>query len=118
MTQRRLSCSCCGESAGRWHQFFNQDTGFGICLRCITWFRQDKRHDEEDIAQTWGKEGVNWGAGITVHGREFQAVACFVESPKGQAKANAWMAEHPTHALLATQDGYYWLADINDKGAA
>lgn len=30
---RNLTCACCGESApGR--QWWNRDTGYGVCLRC------------------------------------------------------------------------------------
>lgn len=121
-TLRRLTCACCGEPAGRWAQWFNQDTGYGICLRCVTWFRQDimkngeRRQSEEEIKSYYGIEGQNWGARIKVYERTYRAVACFVDTQAGQDKANAWMRENPTHGLIATQDGYHWLADVNDKG--
>lgn len=115
-TLRRLQCCCCGEDAGRWHQWWNRDTGYGVCLRCVTWFRQDERETEDEIKDLYGVEGVNWGAIIEANGHKVRAVACFEATKAGEDKANAWMAKNPTHALLATQDGYYWLADVNDKG--
>lgn len=64
---RRLSCSCCGESAGRWRQHWNQDTGVGVCVRCIT-FKRMRGESEEDILSDYGVEGVNWGMRVPVMG--------------------------------------------------
>jgi hypothetical protein len=63
----RLTCCCCGEYAGRWVQFSNRDTGFGICKPCIEKIRAHRPfgHEpmsEEEITRTYGTEGVNWGA--------------------------------------------------------
>jgi hypothetical protein len=64
---RRLTCACCGEDAGRWHQHWNRDTGFGICVRCAKWIqtRETRNPDNiptpEEFARTYGVEGVNWG---------------------------------------------------------
>lgn len=63
----RLTCCCCGAFAGRWVQFSNRDTGFGICKPCIERIRVHKPfgHEpmsEEEIVRTYGVEGVNWGA--------------------------------------------------------
>ena len=38
-------CSCCGREAGKWVQWFNRDTAFGICARCA---------DEEFTRKVWG----------------------------------------------------------------
>lgn len=35
--KRNLTCNCCGESAGRFAQWWNRDTGFGQCGRCTDW---------------------------------------------------------------------------------
>ena len=39
-TRRRLECCCCGESAGVWAQWWNRDTGYGICASCIAYNRR------------------------------------------------------------------------------
>lgn len=115
-TLRHLRCACCAQPAGRWRQWDNQDTGHGICLRCVTWMRQEGRETEEDIRRLYGVEGENWGGVVVVNGRTYRAVACFYESEDGETKANLWILKNPTHAVLATQDGYHWLADVKDKG--
>lgn len=61
MAVRNLECAVCGNSAGRWQQHWNRDTGFGICWRCVTWLRSTGKYDEQDIADLYGKEGVNFG---------------------------------------------------------
>jgi hypothetical protein len=65
MTQpiRRLLCSCCGASTcGR--QWFNMDTGYGICPPC--WKSVAKRRPfgeepmtHEEMVRTWGHPGVH-----------------------------------------------------------
>ena len=59
MAKRNLTCCVCGGNAGRWEQHWNRDAGYGICFACITWVRLGET--EEEIAQNYGKEGVNWG---------------------------------------------------------
>jgi hypothetical protein len=56
----RMSCCCCGEYAGRWEQHWNRDTGYGICVSCVDWQR-GRGTSETEIADLYGKEGVNWG---------------------------------------------------------
>lgn len=60
MAVRRLNCCCCGADAGRWRQWWNRDTGFGVCVSCV---ESERRHgtSEEEIEEMYGKEGVNWG---------------------------------------------------------
>jgi hypothetical protein len=113
---RRTECCCCGGDAGRWLQWHNRDEGYGICLDCVTWFRQEKRYTDADIQAYYGTEGVHWGATITVGARTYRAVAAFKDSKRGTDNANAWMAANPTHALLHTGEGYLWLADAADMG--
>jgi hypothetical protein len=62
--KRRLTCCCYGEGAGRWEQHWNRDTGYGICVPCIAWLRAGPkpRATEAEIADLYGREGVNWGA--------------------------------------------------------
>ena len=64
---RLLTCACCGGNAGKFQQWYNQDTGYGICARCIAWMRQPTatkavRESEENIRDYYGIEGVNFAA--------------------------------------------------------
>jgi hypothetical protein len=61
MTKKRnMTCCCCGAGAGRWTQHWNRDTGFGICAPCVDW-QKGRGTSEAEIADYYGKEGVNWG---------------------------------------------------------
>ncbi|HEY5957923.1 MAG TPA: hypothetical protein VIV60_15275 [Polyangiaceae bacterium] len=61
MSKKRLmECCCCGGEAGRWHQHWNRDTGYGVCARCVEWMKGRGTSDAE-ILDLYGKEGVNWG---------------------------------------------------------
>jgi hypothetical protein len=64
---RRLSCACCGENAGEWLQFSNQDTGYGLCARCADWIiERDQRKPPEwrtDMNWTYGAPGIHREAG-------------------------------------------------------
>lgn len=110
---RRLTCACCDGSAGRWHQHWNRDTGFGACVRCITTERM-RGTSEEEILRLYGTEGENWGMQHEIYGRSVRVVAAFAEHE--QDLANKWMLAHPTHALLAIRDGLALLADEHDLG--
>ena len=57
---RRMECCVCGGDAGVWHQHWNRDTGYGVCVKCIGWMR-GRGTSEAEIADLYGKEGVNWG---------------------------------------------------------
>ena|SRR6478609_934449 len=61
---RQLKCSVCAEDAGRWVQFHNQDTGWGICRKCVDWIKSPARakHYEGDEAfnRCYGLPGVNY----------------------------------------------------------
>ena len=64
---RQLACACCGGDAGRFVQWWNQDTGFGICASCVAWLRADRpgkgpRETADDIRDYYGVEGVNYAA--------------------------------------------------------
>ena len=67
MTARRMECSCCGSDAGRWQQWWNRDTGYGVCKRCVTWITTRRPQTEENenmpenIKANYGIEGVHWG---------------------------------------------------------
>lgn len=110
---RRLYCSCCGENAGRWHQHWNLDHGIGYCVRCVT-SQRIRGESEDEICAMVGAEGTNWGMSIAVYGLAFRVVAAFHEHE--EARANEWMLQHETHALLAIHEGLLLLADMSDRG--
>ena len=61
-TKTGKTCCCCGEYAGKWAQWFNRDTGYGMCAKCIAWLR-GRGTPETEIRDLYGVEGVNWGEG-------------------------------------------------------
>ena len=68
--KRRLECCCCGGDAGRWSQWHNRDTGYGVCTKCVDWIKTRQRSNEADrpddaeILRLYGQEGVNWGRSV------------------------------------------------------
>lgn len=77
MIKRYLRCSCCGSDAGRWLQWSNMDTGYGICRKCVDWLvlrrlqeltlaqaeqrpARDLGMDHADVERTYGKAGVHY----------------------------------------------------------
>ena len=73
LMKRRLSCCVCGDDAGRWQQHWNRDTGYGVCVKCIGWARDRAKqyrggltpeNVEAEIADLYGREGVNWGCEV------------------------------------------------------
>ena len=54
---RTLQCCCCGEpTKGR--QWWNRDTGYGVCQSCITYARR-KGYTEDEIRSLYGVEGIH-----------------------------------------------------------
>jgi len=62
---RRLTCSCCGQyTQGR--QWFNQDTGYSICPKCVDLVA--KGMTVEEFRSSYGIAGVHFDvARATVH---------------------------------------------------
>lgn len=60
MSVLRMKCSVCGAEAGRWEQHWNRDTGWGICRPCVDWLTKDRSMTAEEMADLYGKEGVNY----------------------------------------------------------
>ena len=56
---RWLKCCCCGGDAGKWQQWWNRDTGYGICRRCVEWVAS-RGETPEQIRDYYGVEGVNY----------------------------------------------------------
>ena len=58
---RHMQCSCCGADAGRFQQWSNRDTGWGICRSCIDWIK-GRGETAEEIHRLFGVEGVHYAA--------------------------------------------------------
>lgn len=56
---RRLTCCVCGDDAGRFEQWWNRDTGYGICAKSVVWLRS-RGETEEEIRFSYGIEGVHF----------------------------------------------------------
>lgn len=63
---RHLVCSCCGEDAGRWHQWHNRDTGYGLCAKCGEWIpsrtpfgRPSEYADPAEMNRCYGVPGIH-----------------------------------------------------------
>lgn len=54
---RRLTCCCCG-AATRGRQWWNRDTGFGLCTDCIDFCARNTT--PEDFQQSYGDRGVHF----------------------------------------------------------
>ena len=113
--KRQLQCAVCGSDAGRWHQHWNRDTGFGICRLCTDWILHQRRMDPTEFRRTYGVAGVNYEPKMVRHmGRDFIVLAEFPETE--DAQANAYMDRYPGAAVLGIWDGKVILADVNDLG--
>lgn len=56
-----LICACCGGDAPAKHQWWNQDTGYGICPRC--WLVVVEKEGEEQATRSYGKYGEHHNMG-------------------------------------------------------
>ena len=54
---KRLICACCGESTiGR--QWYNRDTGYGLCVACVDYCKAKLEDDE--FKDSYGVQGVHF----------------------------------------------------------
>ena len=54
---KQLICCCCGQhTQGR--QWWNRDTGFGLCVKCAEFI--SKEEDEESMKSCYGEKGVHY----------------------------------------------------------
>ena len=54
----RKQCACCGGDAGNVKQWWNQDTGYSICARCVP--DELKRWGPEQMRECYGVAGVHY----------------------------------------------------------
>jgi hypothetical protein len=52
-----LRCACCGGEAPAKHQWWNRDTGFGVCARCFEF--AVKREGAEQAINYYGHPGIH-----------------------------------------------------------
>jgi hypothetical protein len=57
---RNLTCCCCGASAPAKEQWWNRDTGYGLCGICAQMIQQRSDYDPEEFRLCYGVEDVNW----------------------------------------------------------
>ena len=55
---KRLSCCCCG-SETKGQQWYNRDTGYGLCDRCAGWL-EGKNTTPEEMKSCYGEKGVHY----------------------------------------------------------
>lgn len=55
--RKRKTCSSCSDDAGRFFQWWNRDTGFGICPRCAR--EQHRKLSAEEFESYYGKSGTH-----------------------------------------------------------
>lgn len=53
-----LECCCCGGDAGRFVQWHNRDTGYGLCQGCIDYCHRGTTDDE--FRSYYGVAGINY----------------------------------------------------------
>lgn len=53
---RSLTCCCCG-TLTRGRQWWNRDTGYGLCEKCAVWI--SSRETPEDFERCYGRAGVH-----------------------------------------------------------
>jgi len=62
---KRLRCSVCGQAAwGR--QWWNQDTGYGVCARCGDEWPAASKGELGDVERTFGTRGIYWDVDRTM----------------------------------------------------
>ena len=57
---RRLTCCCCDASTQAYAQWWNRDTGYGLCGRCAVWLMSRPDYNEVEFTDRYGHAGVHW----------------------------------------------------------
>ena len=124
MNKTQKTCTCCGSDAGSWVQWPNQDTGYGICRKCVDWVmtrkpfgRPDPLNAPLEFCRTYGLPGQHYEARFhRKHGQDLAIVAEFPETDEGTEDANVFMQTFPGTSVLDVIDGRVILASLDDKG--
>jgi hypothetical protein len=56
----RLTCCVCGAPAPAVKQWWNRDTGYGLCGKCAAWLQTRPDYHAEEFRSYYGDEGVHW----------------------------------------------------------
>lgn len=59
MTKRQLICTCCGGYAGSYKQWWNQDTGYGMCKSCADHILSKGRMSVQEFTSAYGKANIH-----------------------------------------------------------
>lgn len=120
LNETTLRCACCGSEAGRWKQWFNQDTGYGVCRKCADQImsRSRKYHmGPSEFRRTYGVPGIHYEPHHhEMWGRAFVILATFPATREGMRGAQVYMNTHKGTAILANEDGQILIASTKDKG--
>lgn len=119
------TCACCGASAGRWAQWHNQDTGYGVCRACVDWVmtrqafgRPDPKGAPLEFCRTYGLPGTHYEPKLQrLYGLNYAVLADFEDTEGGAKLANEFMEAFASASLLAVDAGRIILASTDDKGA-
>jgi hypothetical protein len=57
---RHLTCCCCGGDAPAYAQWWNRDTGYGLCGSCAAWMQASPSYDPAEFLSCYGEAGVHW----------------------------------------------------------
>lgn len=124
MTPGRKRCACCGEDAGRWMQWHNQDTGYGICRSCVDMImtrlqfgRVPPEAEPLEFCRIYGLPGKNYEPKtIEAAGRRFNIVAQYPDTDEGARLANEFMRHFDSTGVLCVRDGVVTIAAMDDVG--
>jgi len=53
----KLRCACCGAPAPALKQWYNRDTGYGLCKKCANWITE--KEGSEYVRDCYGEAGVH-----------------------------------------------------------
>lgn len=59
-----LICCCCGGDAPTREQWWNRDTGYGLCGTCARMIQARPDYDADDFRRNYGDEGIHWMKGV------------------------------------------------------
>jgi hypothetical protein len=124
MNKTQKTCACCGSDAGSWAQWHNQDTGYGICRKCVDWVmtrkpfgRPDPLNAPLEFCRTYGLPGQHYEAQLhRKYGLDFAIVAEFADTEEGTKDANNFMLAFAGTGVLEVINGRVIVASLADKG--